>query len=211
MIQRIRGNLSFANVTSMMALMVALGGTSYAAVTLPHNSVGSAQIKPSGVKNSDLGASSVTSAKVKDGSLLSKDFALGQIPAGPAGLAGAAGATGATGATGPAGPIGPTGTTGPATVQSFTATADLIDGQKASYDVYCPAGQQAIAGGARGDDLNSDATSLTSSRPSISAANTEPPANGQGFLGWRITVENPPGGVNAGIRPTVWVVCVNAP
>jgi hypothetical protein len=100
MIHRIRGKLSFANITSMLALTIALGGTSYAAVTLPHNIVGSAQIKPRAVKNSDLGSNSVTSGKVKNRSLFAVDFKLGQIPAGP---------TGATGATGPAGPQGPAG------------------------------------------------------------------------------------------------------
>ena len=69
----------------MVALFVALGGASYAAVKIPKNSVGAAQIK----KNA------VTSAKVKDRSLLAKDFKAGQIPAG---------AKGETGATGPAGP-----------------------------------------------------------------------------------------------------------
>ena len=72
----------------MIALFVALGGASYAAIKIPKNSVGAAQIK----KNA------VTSAKVKDRSLLAKDFKAGQIPAG------AKGDTGATGATGPAGP-----------------------------------------------------------------------------------------------------------
>ena len=59
-------------VISVMALFVALGGASYAAIKLPKNSVGAAQIK----KNA------VTSAKVKDRSLLAKDFKAGQIPAG---------------------------------------------------------------------------------------------------------------------------------
>ena len=44
MIESIRGKLSFANVMSMTAVMIALGGTSYAA-TLARNSVGSTQIK----------------------------------------------------------------------------------------------------------------------------------------------------------------------
>jgi hypothetical protein len=100
MFHRIRGKLSFANIMSMTAVTLALGGTSYAAVTLPHNSVGSAQIRTSAVKNSDLGFSSVTSGKVRNGSLQSIDFAPGQIPAGPAG---ATGPIGATGAQGPAG------------------------------------------------------------------------------------------------------------
>jgi hypothetical protein len=65
----------------MIALFVALGGASYAAIKIPKNSVGAAQIK----KNA------VTSAKVKDRSLLAKDFKAGQIPAGargPQGLKG---------------------------------------------------------------------------------------------------------------------------
>ena len=39
-----RSHLSFANVISVIALFVALGGASYAAVTLPKNSVGAKQI-----------------------------------------------------------------------------------------------------------------------------------------------------------------------
>ena len=74
-----------------MALFVALGGASYAAIKIPANSVGSAQIK----KNA------VTSAKVKDRSLLATDFRTGQLPRGATGATGAAGATGATGAAGP--------------------------------------------------------------------------------------------------------------
>ena len=54
-----------------MALFVALGGASYAEIKIPRNSVGAAQIK----KNA------VTSTKVKDRSLLAKDFKAGQIPA----------------------------------------------------------------------------------------------------------------------------------
>jgi len=63
-----------ALVVSVMALSVALGGTGYAAIVLPANSVGTKQIK----KNA------VTAAKVKNRSLKSVDFAAGQLPAGPA-------------------------------------------------------------------------------------------------------------------------------
>jgi hypothetical protein len=40
-----RGRLSFANVMSVIAVFIALGGASYAAVKLPKNSVGTKQIK----------------------------------------------------------------------------------------------------------------------------------------------------------------------
>lgn len=83
-----------ATVIAVIALVVALGGTSYAAVTLPKNSVGTAQLKNN----------AVNSLKVANGSLLKADFKSGQIPPGPAGPAGPAGAAGAAGAAGPAGP-----------------------------------------------------------------------------------------------------------
>lgn len=110
----------------LLALFVALGGTSYAAVNLPANSV--------------------TTVQVKNGSLMAKDFKKGQLPSGPtgpgglpgakgaSGEAGAAGAPGApgekgdqgnpgtnggTGATGPVGPTGPTGPTGPGSIAAF--------------------------------------------------------------------------------------------
>jgi hypothetical protein len=217
MLNAVRRRLSFANVTSMMALMVALGGTSYAAATLSNNSVGSAQIKKGSVANSDLRANAVTSAKVKNGSLKAVDFAAKQLPAGatgaqgPKGDTGAKGDAGAKGATGLQGPTGDTGTVGAATVVSTTATVDLAESTKANYNAFCPDGQQAIGGGGRGDDQTSEGTVVTSSRPAVSTTNTEPPADGQGFTGWRITVFNPTGGATTGLRPTVWVVCAAAP
>ena len=86
-------------VIAVTALVVALGGTGYAATVLPANSVGTVQLK----KNA------VTSMKVKNGSLLKADFAAGQL---------AAGATGPTGPTGPAGPTGATGPAGPSDAYS---------------------------------------------------------------------------------------------
>jgi hypothetical protein len=82
--------LSPSMAVSLVALTVALGGTGYAAVKLPRNSVGNPQIK----------RSAVTGDKVQDGSLFANDFAAGQIPKGPKGD------TGPQGATGPQGPAG---------------------------------------------------------------------------------------------------------
>ncbi len=86
------------------ALFIALGGVSYAAHTLPTNSVGSLQIKRGAVKNSDLGKSAVTTGKVKDGSLLSIDFKPGQLVAGAPGATGPQGPQGLKGSEGPRGP-----------------------------------------------------------------------------------------------------------
>ena len=71
-------------IVACAALAVALGGTGYAAVLVPRNSVGTAQ--------------------VKNYSLERQDFAPGVIKPGPRGPAGPQGAAGPAGATGPAGP-----------------------------------------------------------------------------------------------------------
>ena len=48
--------LSYANVVATVALFIALGGSSYAALKLPRNSVGSAQIRNGSVQPRDLSA-----------------------------------------------------------------------------------------------------------------------------------------------------------
>lgn len=100
--QLLRSKLTYANVMVTVLAFIVLGGAAYAASSLPKNSVGSRQIKEGGVKNSDIANNAVTSPKVADGSLLSSDFAAGQLPAGPKGATGATGATGDTGAPGSA-------------------------------------------------------------------------------------------------------------
>jgi hypothetical protein len=72
-----RSRISYANVVSTMALCLALGGVSYAAVKLPKNSVVSATIKNGQVKNKDLGKNAVTSSKIKDGGVADADLANG--------------------------------------------------------------------------------------------------------------------------------------
>jgi hypothetical protein len=69
--------ITYANVVSTLALCLALGGVSYAAVKLPNNSVTSATIKNGQVKNKDLGKNSVTGAKLKDGTVADADVASG--------------------------------------------------------------------------------------------------------------------------------------
>ena len=90
--QWIRSHLSFANVISVIALFVALGGASYAAVTLPKNSVGPKQIKKRAVrakhinKNavsaSKIQRNSISSSKIADGSVLSSDLADNSVGSG---------------------------------------------------------------------------------------------------------------------------------
>lgn len=97
MLTKLRSRLTFANVVSLIALFVALGGSSYAAVTLEKNSVRSTHIKNGQVKRVDLGRNAVNSSKVGDRSLLAQDFAAGQLPAGRQGEQGPKGDSGQPG------------------------------------------------------------------------------------------------------------------
>lgn len=106
---RTRGRLrapSPAMAVAVVALFVALGGTSFAVVSLQRNSVLSKHIRKGQVKRSDIAKSAVDSARVKDGSITGADLADGAL------LAGAKGEKGDPGPTGPAGPAGAPGADG---------------------------------------------------------------------------------------------------
>lgn len=128
MLRLMCGRLTYANVVASLALFVALGGVSYAALTLPANSVGGKQIRKNAVtgpkvKNSSLSGadiknSSITGSDVKDKSLSAADFngsvQGAQGPPGSPGGKGDPGTNGAQGAQGVPGPVTgelPSGTT----------------------------------------------------------------------------------------------------
>lgn len=56
--------LTYANVMATIAVFVALGGASYAATQLPHNSVGTNQLKNGAVSTAKLKGTSVTTNKI---------------------------------------------------------------------------------------------------------------------------------------------------
>jgi hypothetical protein len=110
---RVLFELTFANVMAAAAVFVVLGGTSYAAA---------GKLAKNSVKAKNIAKNAITSPKVKDGSLLVKDFKAGQLPAG---AKGDTGPTGPGGPTGPTGPKGDTGAMGPANPASGGAGGDL--------------------------------------------------------------------------------------
>ena len=158
-----------AMAVAFVALLVALGGTSYAVVALPANSVGKKQLK----KNA------VTSVKVKNGALLRTDFKPGQLPAGPRGPAGA---TGPAGARGPQGPPGPSGATN-VTVRSGPMASEISV-------ATCAPGERAVGGGGFTPDpvsfLYSSAPTIVSGTPTDweAAAQTDigDPASVQAYV-----------------------------
>jgi hypothetical protein len=125
--RRARSRLSPALVISIVALVVALGGTGYAALRLPDASVGTNQLKDG----------AVTARKVHAHTLLAKDFKpgqLGRLSSGPPGPRGAPGVPGSLGAPGTArayGVVGPAGTLDAARSRAIAGVS------KPAVGVYC--------------------------------------------------------------------------
>ncbi len=154
-----------AMVVACIALLVSLGGTSFAAATqLARNSVGTPQLKNGAVtapkiKNNAVTSpkiknNAITSTKVRNRSLLRVDFAPGQLPAGPTGPQGPAGPAGAAG---PAGPAGAKGVIGAITVRTQSAVVDGGVAENGAYNsrrvtTLCQSGELAISGGTSWSD-----------------------------------------------------------
>lgn len=119
MLKTLRNNVNSANVMATVAVVIALGGTSYAALTLPRNSVGERQIRAGAVRTSE----------VRNGTLGIKDLSSDARTS----------LRGATGPTGPQGPAGPAGTQLYAVVSAAgeriagTATSGGSSGGTGSY------------------------------------------------------------------------------
>lgn len=129
-VRRVR--LSYANVTSSIALFLALGGTSYAVAKLPKNSVGDQQLR----------SDAVTSPKIKDGTITAADLARGVVGSGPRGPRGSQGTPGVAGERGPSDLYVGTGET-----KSFPTTANtrIVVARVSNL----PAGKYLLRGSAR--------------------------------------------------------------
>src|SRR5205807_10645618 len=85
MARQLRRRLTFANVCSLLALVVALGtGGAYAANTIGSSdiideSIQSVDLKNGEVKTDDLAPSAVNSGKIQDGHVLGIDIAAGAV------------------------------------------------------------------------------------------------------------------------------------
>ena len=119
-----------AMIVACVALVVALGGVSYAATVLPKNSVGTSQVQKKAITASKLHKNAVNGLKVKDGSLMAADFKAGQLPAGPRG---------------PKGDAGTPGVSGYQVVNG--AIVSVPAGQFGVAFADCPAGKKVVGGG----------------------------------------------------------------
>ena len=145
-----------AMVVACLALLVALGGTSVAAVTqLGRNTVNTPQLVNGAVTNPKIRNNAINSSKVANRSLLRSDFAPGQLPAGPVGPQGPAGPTGATGAAGAAGPAGVIGAITVRTASVGVADSGATSLQSERVQRLCVGNERAISAGTSwGDDGN---------------------------------------------------------
>jgi hypothetical protein len=138
-----------ATIVACVALVVALGGVSYAAGVLPKDSVGTTQLKKKAVtgaklqKNAVTGTKiakdAVTGAKVKDGTLTAAKFKPGQLPTGPQGPKGDPGPQGQKG------DKGDSGVTGVANRSS--AWTSVPANSYTTAEAQCQAGEFAVGGG----------------------------------------------------------------
>lgn len=130
-----------ALVVACIALIVALSGTSYAAVVLPRGSVGTVQLK----------ANAVNSLKVRDGSLTLLDLAPGERLKleGDPGAAGPKGDPGPKGDKGDRGAPGDKGLKGDPGLSRYVIVEKTASSTSASLGVQvsCPAGTRPLGGG----------------------------------------------------------------
>jgi hypothetical protein len=154
----------------MLALFVALGGSSYAAIQISGSS-----IKNGTVTGKDLKNESVKGADVDNGSLLAKDFKPGQLPAGPAGPAGPQGPQGEPGPQGPPGPasvvVRRIDVPIPGVEPPVAPTAGRPEGTVAV--AKCNPGERAVGGGA----------GIETGRQGVAGVLSDEPAVGNGPAG----------------------------
>ena len=183
-----------AMVVAVVALAVALGGTSYAAIRLPKNSVSSKQLKKGAVTRDKIGNGAVTGAKVATDTLTAADLkestlaavpsALNATNAGNAAHAGAAGAIDRLTYKPAAATIAPADATDPNDIKSAHAVATAL----------CDPGQHVVGGGVRVDDV--DNTAVIDSFPD------------GGGTAWTARVDN--GDATAAHGFTVTAICTAA-
>jgi hypothetical protein len=165
-------------VVACLALLVALGGTSVAAVEqVRRNSVGPAALQFGAVTGPKIRNNAVTSVKVRNRSLLRADFAPGQLPAGPTGPQGPAGPQGA------AGPAGPAGVIGAITVRTSSVTVPGGVAEDGAYETErvsrtCESNERAVSGGTSWSDDAADRELFTGELEPLFNANNQP----NGFL-----------------------------
>jgi hypothetical protein len=193
MVTRIRRRLTFANVLSVAALFVALGGSAYA---LGRNSVGTNQLKKNAVTTAKIKKGAVDGSKVKDGSLTGADLATATIDASKLGP-GAVGSGGIASGAVVGSKLGP--------IDTHVVATPLPDtGVLARAVAFCDPGEKLIGGGVNTATFGKDII-VEASRPS--KPDTSEVENGEAFESWETSAINVPGETGA-TAVRAWAVCL---
>jgi hypothetical protein len=196
-----RDRLTFANVTSLLALVVALSGTATAAVLITGRDV-----KDGSLTGRDIHNGSIGGVDVRDRSLLATDFKLGQLPAGPRGPSGPKGDNGLPGPQGNAGSPGAAGATN--VVIRIGAASAAPNGTGAYFSsAACLPGERATGGGYTLTGAGSDDV-ITINRPSSSTSGgTLDQETGRTPTQWNVQANDV--ALDGGGTLKAWVVCAS--
>ena len=177
-----RKRLTFANITSFLALFVALSAGSYAATILPNNSVGSKQLKRNAVVSRDIAARAVTHSKIAANAITGSQIAPGSLSGSAINLA--------TLGKVPAAAVADSA--GVARVKTVTAAGTAVANSGVSATATCDPGLTVVGGGAKLSDENNQV--VNDSYPS-------------GTNGWTVDVFASP---SSSAPFTVYAICVPA-
>jgi hypothetical protein len=176
---------TYSGVTATLALFIALGGSSYAAISISGADVRNGSLTGSDVRNgtlksrdiangkltgSDIKNGSIGAGDIADASLLATDFKAGELPAGPIGPQGAQGPAGATNVV----------------VRRANRTLPATNGGTATVHTAvarCLAGEVAVGGGAATSNFDNAEGLILASEPF--AADDSPTGEGEVATGWR--------------------------
>lgn len=206
MIKRMKRQLTFANVMSVIAVFLALGGTAFA-VQLGKNTVGSKQLKKEAVSAAKIKADAITDAKIKadaitgakvlNGSLTGADLAAASIDQtklapGTSGIASI-----------PSGSIG--GSKLGTTDTHFAETALPDDGSLQRAVASCDPGEKLLGGGVNINPAVGSDIIIQGSRPS--KPDTSQPEQGEAFSSWQASAINKAGETGV-TNVKAWAVCL---
>ena len=187
-------------VISLLALFVALTGTSYAAIVITGKNV-----KNSSLTGADIKARSIKGRNVAKGTLTAANFAAGVLTPGPQGLQGPEGDTGPKGDTGATGAPGAKGDPGATNVVMRAGGSFSVNGNSfATGTASCQAGERATGGGLY-NESNVFVLRMVSSYPTPNPTTPPSTGNGQTPTGWRVWVANESATVYSELQ--VYVIC----
>jgi hypothetical protein len=180
MLSAIRARITYANVVATIALFVVLGGSSYAALQVQRNSVGTQQLKRNAVTAAKIKRNAVTAAKIKRNAVTAAKIKSNAV-------------TGAKVNEATLGKVPQAGTADAlANVDYNSAAVANPPGQNTPGTVSCDPGQRVVGGGIKADDIVNQV--LVDSYP-------------RGTDGWSGTVFN--GGTGT-VNFTVFAICTSS-